>query len=123
MYADKVTDSMQQTIDETYRRREKQQAYNEAHGIEPKALSKSKDQILAQTRAAGAKESYADSVLKGVDAAEEQFNYNDKVSLEKAIEKTRKEMEKAAKALDFIQAASLRDRLLNLEAKRSTVKQ
>lgn len=122
MYADKVTDSMQQTIDETYRRREKQQAYNVEHGIEPKALTKSKDQILAQTRAAGAKENYSDSVLKGVEAAEEQFNYNDKASLEKAIDKTRKEMEKAAKTLDFIQAASLRDRLLDLEAKRSTVK-
>ena len=77
---------------------------------------------MAQTRAAGAKENYSDSVLKGVEAAEEQFNYNDKASLEKAIDKTRKEMEKAAKTLDFIQAASLRDRLLDLEAKRSTVK-
>lgn len=123
MYADHVTESMQKTIDETYRRREKQRAYNAEKGIKPQALRKSKEQILAQTRAAGAKKNY-EEVLgnSGGFAADVSLQYTDRASLEKAIEKVRKEMEKAAKSLDFIQAAAFRDQLLELEAKRSTVK-
>lgn len=121
MYADKVTNSMQLTIDETYRRREKQAEYNKAHGVEPQALRKSKEQIMAQTMAAGSKKNYGPD-LSALEAADVAVDYNDKAGLEKTILSTRKEMEKAAKSLDFIQAARLRDQLLELEAKRGQLK-
>ena len=122
MYAEKITDSMKDTIEETDRRRSRQAAYNKEHGITPQALKKSKEQILAQTTAASGKKAYEEPQWQDMQAAEETVDYTDKKSLEKAVEKTRKEMEKAAKALDFIQAAALRDRLLELESKRSTVR-
>lgn len=114
MYAEKVTKSMQKTIDETNRRRAKQKAYNEAHNLEPKALVKSKESILAGSTAAGSR-SYDQSVNPNPLAAEEQEVYTSEAQVRKAIEATRKKMENAAKALDFIEAARLRDLMAEQE--------
>src|SRR6059058_3086590 len=107
-YADKMTESMQRTIDETSRRREKQIAYNITHGITPRTVGKSKEQIMAQTsvldiKGYNPKNPYAiQEVL--TKAAEEDSEYTTIPQLEKAITKTKKEMEKAAKDMDFMEA-------------------
>ena len=113
MYAAQITDSMQKTIDETNRRREVQQEYNQANGIKPKALKKSKESILATSRATTSSSYIQDESLKMV--AEPELMYTTKEQLSKAIQTTRKKMENAAKALDFIEAARLRDELSQLE--------
>ena len=113
MYADKMTDSMQRTIDETNRRRAVQQQYNEEHGITPTALKKSKESILAGSRATTAT-GYLQSGKIGA-AAEEQAVYQNAAQLQKAMEKVRKKMENAARALDFLEAARLRDELGEME--------
>lgn len=120
MYADKVTDSMRATLDETNRRREKQIQYNEKHGIIPQTVGKSRESIMEQTSVAnyiktaepkayvepsGALPVLADPVMK----------YMSKPELKKAIDKVRKDMEKAAKEMDFLHAAKLRDELFALE--------
>jgi len=118
MYADKVTESMQKTIDETNRRRAAQMAYNEKHGLKPTALQKSKASILAGSGATA-----GTSYLPETDvstAAEERVVYQSASQLKKEIEKTRKKMENAAKALDFIEAARLRDNMAALEEKLQT---
>jgi excinuclease ABC subunit B len=117
MYADKITNSMQKTIDETARRRTKQLAYNEKHGIVPKQLKKTKESIMQGASLARKSVQYEISQNQGV-AAEEDLVYNSKDQLEKVIIRTRKSMEEAAKSLDFIEAAALRDTLLALESKR-----
>ncbi len=114
MYADKITDSMQKTIDETYRRREKQQAYNLEHGQVPMALKKSKESIMGQSQAAKAEFRY-EIEHSLTTAAESMTSYHSKQDFEKAIRETRKKMETAAKSLDFIEAARLRDLLIELE--------
>lgn len=119
MYADKITDSMRKTIEETERRREKQNEYNEKHGIKPMALKKSIDSVLAGSRTA---KSTVIQEAERVDLSEAKSHYDTKEELEKDISKVRKDMEKAAKALDFIEAARLRDLMMELESKRSTVK-
>ncbi len=111
MYADKITESMQKTIDETNRRREKQLAYNHKHGIIPQAIVKgernqlSKMEPKAYTEPEKAENIAADPVIK----------YMTKTGLEKAIAHTRKLMFEAAKKLEFIEAAQLRDELIRLE--------
>ncbi|MBI1315321.1 excinuclease ABC subunit UvrB [bacterium] len=124
LYADKMTDSMAKTIAETERRRSIQEAYNKAHDKKPEALRKSREQILAQSRAAGAPVPYESELQAAVQRKmqEPSAQYNTREGLEKEIARVRKEMEKAAKALDFIEAAVQRDVLLALEAKRSTVR-
>jgi excinuclease ABC subunit B len=128
-YADTMTESMQKTIDETTRRREKQIAYNIEHNITPKTVRKSKEQVFAQTsvldirgfdpknpHALGADE---DPVTL---AAEEQAEYVTIPQLEKGIAKVRKEMEKAARDLDFMEAARLRDEMFALKKRLEEMK-
>jgi excinuclease ABC subunit B len=117
MYADKITESMQRTIDETERRRTKQMAYNEEHNITPQALRKSKEQILKQTKVVGSRATttYETGASSAPIAAEADVKYMSKEELQKTISKTRKAMEQAAKELDFIEAARLRDELFELE--------
>lgn len=109
MYADKITESMRKTIDETNRRRATQTEYNKRHGITPTALKKSRESILAGSRATNSR-GYEQVANKSM-AAEEKAVYNSPADLKKDIEKVRKKMENAAKALDFIEAARLRDEL------------
>ncbi len=122
-YADKMTESMQRTIDETDRRREKQIAYNIEHGITPTTIIKSREQVFAQGSVLDIKgydpsNPYAlqqDAQLVSTKAAEEQEVYKTIPQIEKAIGKTKKEMEKAARDLDFIEAARLRDEMFRLQ--------
>jgi excinuclease ABC subunit B len=120
-YADKITDSMQRTIDETNRRREKQIAYNTAHGITPKTVSKSKEQIMAQTSVLDIKgyDPHSPYAVEEIvsKAAEDEGIYTTIPQIEKAIAKTKKEMEKAARDLDFMEAARLRDEMFSLQKK------
>jgi excinuclease ABC subunit B len=109
MYADKVTKSMKKTIDETAYRREKQLAYNEKNGISPKALNKKVDSIFSNGEQAREEVSIA---------AEPDIAYMTTDELQLNIRKTRKAMEKAAKELDFIEAARLRDFLKKLQVKK-----
>lgn len=121
-YADQVTDSMQKTIDETTRRREKQIAYNEEHGITPRTVKKSIEQVMAQTSVLDIKgydirNPYAlapNDELVAV-AAEDQAVYKTIPQLEKAISQTKKTMEKAARDLDFMEAARLRDEMFRMQ--------
>ena len=117
-YADKITGSMQRTIDETDRRREKQIAYNTEHGIVPQALNKSKENVLRQTEVAdGSKAPREYKMDESIPlAADPETKYLGKADLEKSLKRTRKEMEKAAKEMDFIMAAKLRDEMFELEA-------
>lgn len=116
MYADKMTKSMEQTINETNRRREKQMAYNEEHDVTPQAITKTKEQILGQSTVAG---SNTNNYYSGAEdyqvAADPVVKYMDKEQLQKAIAKTRKSMEQAAKELDFIEAARYRDEMFELQ--------
>ena len=106
MYADKITRSMQLTIDETTRRREKQITYNTQHGITPKKINKKIDETLSKKAVASYQ--YNTAVQK---AAEQDLQYLPKGEIEKRIRDKRKQMEEAAKALDFIVAAQLRDEI------------
>lgn len=113
LYADKITNSMQKTIDETEYRREKQIAYNTENNITPTAINKTFENALAGMKAEPYKFEKADSLK----AAEEETEYFTKNQLEDRIRKIRKEMEKAAKDLDFIAAAQFRDELKMLQKK------
>lgn len=127
-YADKITESMQRTIDETSRRREKQQAYNLAHGITPRTVIKSIEQIRAQGSVLDIKgydpsRPYAlqqDEQLINI-AAEEQVSYSTIPQIEKAVAQTKKQMEKAARDMDFIEAARLRDEMFRLQKERENM--
>lgn len=126
-YADKITDSMQRTMDETARRREKQIKYNLAHGITPTTVSKSTEQIFQQTSVLDIKGYDEKNPYAVVDdiisiAAEDEVSYNSAASITKAISKAKKQMEQAAKNLDFMEAAKWRDELQLLEKKKAAMK-
>ena len=106
MYADKITRSMQETIDGTEYRRQKQIAYNEAHGITPTQIKKSFENSLTKSK----QEAYTFENAETL-AAESEVEYLTKAQIEKKIRDTRKAMEKAAKDLDFMMAAKLRDKI------------
>ena len=118
MYADTITGSMQTAIDETTRRRARQVLYNEEHGIVPETVKKSKEAIMEQTKVADskktAKQYYVEDDQPSV-AADPVVAYMDMEGLEKMIRQTQKDMENAAKELDFIEAARLRDELFDLQ--------
>ncbi len=116
MYADKITDSMQRTIDETKRRRAYQEKYNEEHGITPTPLKKSRERILESTKVADGDKTADYAIREEVkQVADPVVAYMSKEQLVKSIEHTRIQMQKAAKDLDFIEAARLRDELFELE--------
>ena len=128
-YADKMTESMQRTIDETNRRRAKQIAYNQEHNIIPTTVSKSKEQVFAQTSVLDIKgydpsNPYAVQANEPlvVNAAEEQETFSTIPQVENVIKKVKKDMEKAARDLDFIEAARLRDEMFNLQKKLEAMK-
>jgi len=110
MYADKITISMKKTIDETNYRREKQLAYNAEHNIIPKSLNKSLDNALAKNSV-----STYHFEKEALRAAEPDLEYLTKEQREKLIRSKRKDMEKAAKELDFMLAAKLRDEIKTLQ--------
>lgn len=121
-YADTITESMQRTIDETNRRREKQLKFNIEHHITPKTISKSKEQIFGQTSVLDIKSydensSYAIHDERGLLVAEEEVVYETIPQIELGIKHTKKQMEKAAKDLDFLEAARLRDKMFELQQK------
>ncbi len=123
MYADTITDSMQITMDETTRRREKQIAYNTEHGITPKTVGKSRESIMEQTSVmdfkGGVQRAYVEEENIMSMAADPIVQYMSKGDLKKAIDNTKKEMLAAAKDMDFLQAAKLRDEMFALEKKLS----
>jgi len=115
-YADKMTDSMKRTIDETDRRREKQLAYNQKYGIIPRQAIKNSISLVAEKQ----QSTVATSMHAYIEpepsiAADPVVQYMNRSQLEKAIERTRKQMGEAAKKLDFIEAAQYRDELLKLQ--------
>jgi excinuclease ABC subunit B len=119
MYADTITRSMQQTIEETNRRREKQIAYNIDHGITPRTIRKSTEDIMKQTTVANANKglepgAYVEPEEISV-AADPVVKYMNKEQLQKTLEETKARMVKAAKDLDFMEAARLRDEMFTLE--------
>jgi excinuclease ABC subunit B len=118
MYADTITDSMQIAIDETNRRRSVQKEYNEAHGIVPRTVLKSRDAIFTQTRVAdagkGARRYYVEDELPSL-AADPVTSYMSRNELQKLADRTRKAMEKAARELEFMEAARLRDEYLAIQ--------
>jgi excinuclease ABC subunit B len=116
-YADKITESMQLTIDETNRRREKQMKYNEEHGITPQPIIKAKSSALGQKVVAAEPQAYVEPDYYSLVAESEQPTYASGDDLKKQIEKTRKAMLAAAKKLEFLEAAQLRDQLIMLEDK------
>lgn len=129
-YADKMTESMQRTIDETSRRREKQISYNIEHGITPRTVIKSIEQVYAQTsvldiKGYDVKSPYSlapDQELVQHKAAEEQADYETIPQMEKAVAKIKKEMEKAARDLDFMEAARLRDEMFRMKKRLEDMK-
>jgi excinuclease ABC subunit B len=118
MYADTTTESMRQAIDETDRRRKIQQEYNEAHGITPRTIIRSKQEIFKQTKVADSKKApkryYIEDEEKSL-AADPVVAYLSKEELLKMADRTKKAMEKAAKELEFVEAARLRDEYLAMQ--------
>jgi excinuclease ABC subunit B len=118
MYADKITDSMQVTMDETSRRRELQMAYNTQHGITPTTVGKTREEIMEQTSVVdfkgGVQKAYVEADILTL-AADPIVQYMTKGDLKKSIDNTKKEMLAAAKNMDFLLAAKLRDEMFALE--------
>jgi excinuclease ABC subunit B len=125
-YADKMTESMQKTIDETNRRREKQIQYNIEHNITPTTIKKSIEQIMGQTSVLDIKGTtnspYAIDDSIATIAAEEQVEYKTIPQMEKAISQIKRMMEKAAKDMDFMEAARLRDEMFRMQGELKEMK-
>jgi excinuclease ABC subunit B len=126
-YADKMTDSMQRTIDETSRRRERQVQYNIEHNITPTTVRKGIDQIMKQTSVLDIKGYDENSKYAVPDeplsiAAEDPVEYKGIAQLDKLINTTKKAMEKAARDMDFMEAARLRDKMLRLQKEKEEMK-
>ncbi len=118
MYADKITDSMRKTIDETNRRRVIQNKYNEDHGTVPIQLKKTKEQIMGQTSVLNIraeKEYYVESDETYAVASDPVADYFNEDQLNKLIDETKKKMKQAAKDMDFLEAARLRDEMFDYE--------
>ena len=117
-YADKITDSMRRTMEETARRREKQMAYNQKHGITPRQIIKSVESIMGQTAVADSKSDepkpYVEKDFTTI-AADPVVKYMSAQDIKEAIAKNKKDMQAAVKVLDFIEAARLRDEIKELE--------
>jgi excinuclease ABC subunit B len=113
-YADVITESMQRTIDETMRRREKQLAYNEKYGITPRQIVKNTASLLGETRAKPT-EVYAYVEPEQSLVADPVVQYMNREQLEKAVERMKKQMTEAAKKLDFIEAAQYRDEMIKMQ--------
>jgi len=119
-YADKVTDSMRRTMEETERRRAKQMAYNMEHGITPKTLSKTREEIMAKSSILdlrGKQPNVYTGPEEGIIAADPVVEYLNRTQIEKLIAETEKKMKQAAKDLDFITAAQHRDEMNLLKKK------
>jgi excinuclease ABC subunit B len=126
-YGDQITKSMQRTIDETNRRRAKQMKYNEEHGITPTTIIKSIEQVMQQTSVLDIKGFSLNNInVRTSDelemVADPESIYQTIPQIEKAIAQTKKQMEKFAKALDFMEAAKLRDEMFRLEAQLAGMK-
>ncbi|MGN6476195.1 MAG: excinuclease ABC subunit UvrB [Flavipsychrobacter sp.] len=126
-YADKMTESMQRTIDETNRRRDNQIKYNMEHGIVPRTVTKSKEEVFKQTsvldiKGYDEKNKYALNEEVMSKAAEDEVEYKNIAQLDKLITQTKKAMEKAAKELDFMEAARLRDKMFQLQKEKDAMK-
>jgi excinuclease ABC subunit B len=116
MYADTITDSMQQTIDETGRRREKQVIYNQEHGIVPSQVKKGKSTLFEQSGLIDSrKKGYTEPESDVSIAADPVFSHLSNEQLEKTLVQTRKKMEQAARDMEFMEAARLRDELFALQ--------
>ena len=115
MYADKTTDSMEKTIAETNRRREKQLMYNEENNITPQQIVKASKSIMGRPVSQITGETYYVEPSNAGLAADPLIQYMDKGALQKTIDKTKRAMEKAALELDFIEAARLRDEMYKLQ--------
>ncbi|MFV0417448.1 MAG: excinuclease ABC subunit UvrB [Dysgonomonas sp.] len=115
-YADRITESMEKTINETNRRREIQMAYNQEHGITPRQVQKARTSVFSQRRGEGQNTSktYTQDTSLAI-ASEDQIQYMSKDELTKAIAKAKKQMTAAAKKLEFLEAAQYRDHLIRLE--------
>jgi excinuclease ABC subunit B len=125
MYADRMTESMSKTIAETERRRARQIEYNTAHGIIPRTVTKSREEILQQTSVADMKKvseenAYIEPETPSL-VQDPVMKYMDKPSLQKAIDRTEKEMLRAAKEMDFVEAARLRDEWDQMKEKLKTL--
>jgi excinuclease ABC subunit B len=115
MYADKITGSMQTTMDETDRRREKQVAHNIKHGIVPQQINKKNETLFENSGVVSRPDNYSDIDTSAAIAADPLVQYMNSDDLQKAIQKTQKAMEKAAKDMEFMEAARLRDELIELK--------
>ncbi|NDV78626.1 excinuclease ABC subunit UvrB [Dysgonomonas sp. 511] len=113
-YADRITESMEKTINETNRRREKQMAYNEQHGITPQQIKKARTSVFNKTKEDENTKGYKQDTSLAI-ASEDQIAYMSKDDLQKAIAKAKRQMAAAAKKLEFLEAAQFRDQIIKLE--------